>query len=37
MGLIHDATQSHFYGILALAGTLVLGGVLALFAPHDPG
>ncbi|HEV8003739.1 MAG TPA: MFS transporter [Planctomycetaceae bacterium] len=37
MGLIHDATLSHLYGILALAGTLVLGGALALFAPHDPG
>ncbi|HEV8003911.1 MAG TPA: MFS transporter, partial [Planctomycetaceae bacterium] len=36
MGLIHDATHSHLYGILALAGTLVIGGVLALFAPHDP-
>jgi ACS family tartrate transporter-like MFS transporter len=36
MGLIHDATHSHLYGLFVLAGTLVLGGVLALFAPHDP-
>jgi MFS transporter, ACS family, tartrate transporter len=37
LGLIHDATQSHRHGLFALAGTLVLGGALALFAPHDPG
>lgn len=36
MGLIHDATGSHLYGLFALAGTLVLSGALALFAPHDP-
>ncbi|MGE5193489.1 MAG: MFS transporter [Deltaproteobacteria bacterium] len=36
VGLIHDATHSHRYGLLALAGMLVLSGALALFAPHDP-
>ncbi|HVC99066.1 MAG TPA: MFS transporter, partial [Pirellulales bacterium] len=36
VGLIRDATGSHTWGTLTLAGTLFLGGILALFAPHDP-
>lgn len=36
VGTIYEATGSHLYGMFALAGTLALGGILALFAPHDP-
>lgn len=36
LGLIRDATGSHFWGLMALAGTLVLSAGLAICAPHDP-
>jgi MFS family permease len=38
VGLIHehDKSGSYTWGLLALAATMFLGGILALFAPHDP-
>jgi MFS family permease len=36
MGLARDATGSHLCGLVGLAGMLMLGSALALFAPHDP-
>jgi ACS family tartrate transporter-like MFS transporter len=38
VGLIHehDQTASYTWGLLALAATMFLGGILAFFAPHDP-
>jgi len=38
IGLIHehDKAGSYTWGLLALAATMLLGGILALFAPHDP-
>ena len=38
VGLIHDHEQtgSYTWGLLVLAATLFLGGILAFFAPHDP-
>jgi len=38
VGLIHDHEQtgSYTWVLLALAVTLLIGGILALFAPHDP-
>jgi len=35
VGLIHDQTGSPTWGLLTLAGMLFVGGILALFAPHD--
>jgi MFS transporter, ACS family, tartrate transporter len=38
VGLIHehDTAGSYTWGLLALAATMFVGGILALFAPHDP-
>ena len=38
VGLIHDHEQtgSYTWVLLALAATLLIGGILAFFAPHDP-
>lgn len=33
---IHDQTGSYTWVFLALAATMLLGGILAFFAPHDP-
>jgi cyanate permease len=35
MGLLHDATKNHLFGLYSLAGTLALSAALAIFAPHD--
>lgn len=35
VGAVRDATESHLIGLVTLAGTLAMGGALALFAPHD--
>jgi hypothetical protein len=35
VGLFYETTRSHLYGLFALTGILALGGVLAVFAPHD--
>jgi ACS family tartrate transporter-like MFS transporter len=36
MGLIKDQTGSLTWGLTTLALMMLLGGILALFAPHDP-